>query len=55
MRTETFSTPEPPSLRINLPSGDVRIETGESAETRVSKAFPSRLEYRRTRPSSRVA
>src|SRR5205823_241257 len=40
MRTETFSTPEPPSLRINLPSGDVRIETGETAETRVELSGP---------------
>lgn len=52
MRSETFSTPEPPSLRINLPSGDVRIETGDTAETHVELSGPNedevRIEMRRS-------
>ena len=46
MRSETFSTPEPPSLRINLPSGDVRIETGDTAETHVELSGPNEEEAR---------
>jgi DUF4097 and DUF4098 domain-containing protein YvlB len=51
MRFETFSTPEPPSLRINLPSGAIRIETSESDQTHVEIDGPNedeaRIEYRR--------
>jgi DUF4097 and DUF4098 domain-containing protein YvlB len=51
MRTETFDTPEPPSLRINLPSGDFQIETGETTETHVELSGPhedeARIELRR--------
>ena len=52
MRNETFSTPEPPSLRINVPSGDVRIETSaEATETYVELSGPNeedaRIEQRR--------
>jgi DUF4097 and DUF4098 domain-containing protein YvlB len=35
MRVETFQTPEPPKLRIFVPSGDVRVETADTAETTV--------------------
>ena len=52
MRNETFSTPEPPSLRIIMPSGDVRIETSaEATETYVELDGPNeddaRIEQRR--------
>jgi DUF4097 and DUF4098 domain-containing protein YvlB len=51
MRTETFETPEPPSLRINLPSGTFNIYTSETAETRVELSGPNeddaRIEFRR--------
>jgi DUF4097 and DUF4098 domain-containing protein YvlB len=52
MRTETFNTPEPPSLRINLPSGDFRIETIPGAtETQVELSGAheddARIELRR--------
>ena len=51
MRVETFDTPEAPGLRINLPSGDVRIETGETEQTRVELSGPdedeARIELRR--------
>ena len=40
MRSEIFSTPEPPRLRINLPAGRVRIETAETTETRVELDGP---------------
>src|SRR5207248_1005400 len=44
-------TPEPPELRINLPSGSVRIETVETQETRVelsgSNEDDARIEMRR--------
>jgi hypothetical protein len=33
MRTETFTTPGAVTLQINIPAGDVDIETRESAET----------------------
>jgi DUF4097 and DUF4098 domain-containing protein YvlB len=46
MRTETFPTPEPPSLRINLPSGEIRIETSETAETSVVLTGPNEDEAR---------
>jgi hypothetical protein len=35
MRTESFNTPGPVALRINVPAGDVDIETNESGETTV--------------------
>jgi DUF4097 and DUF4098 domain-containing protein YvlB len=41
MRTETFETPEPPSLRINLPSGTFNIYTSDTAETRVELSGPN--------------
>jgi DUF4097 and DUF4098 domain-containing protein YvlB len=51
MRLETFQTPEPPELRINLPSGSIRIETVETQETRVelsgSNEDEARIEMRR--------
>jgi DUF4097 and DUF4098 domain-containing protein YvlB len=51
MRTETFQTPEPPTLRVNLPSGDIRIETADTAETIVELSGPhedeARIELRR--------
>lgn len=43
MRVETFSTAEPPRLRIGLPSGDVRLETVDGDETTVE------IEVRRRR------
>jgi DUF4097 and DUF4098 domain-containing protein YvlB len=33
MRTETFTTPGAVTLQVNIPAGDVEIETRESAET----------------------
>jgi DUF4097 and DUF4098 domain-containing protein YvlB len=33
MRTETFTTPGAVTLQINIPAGDVDVETHESAET----------------------
>jgi len=51
MRVETFQTPEPPSLRISIPSGTVRIDTEETAETTVEFSGPNeddaRIEMRR--------
>ncbi len=51
MRTETFETPEPPNLRINLPSGSFRVSTSDSAETRVELSGPNEddatIEFRR--------
>jgi len=51
MRVETFQTPEPPYLRINIPSGSIRIDTHESSETRVelsgSNEDEARIEMRR--------
>jgi len=52
MRNETFSTPEPPELRINIPSGDIRIETSPDAtQTYVEVSGPNeddvRIEQRR--------
>jgi hypothetical protein len=52
MRSETFDTPEPPELRINLPSGDVRVETSaEATQTYVEISGPNeddaRIEQRR--------
>lgn len=52
MRNETFDTPEPPELRINLPSGDVRVQTSaEATETYVELSGPNeddaRIEQRR--------
>ena len=35
MRTETFTTPGSVTLQINVPSGDVDVETRDSAETTV--------------------
>jgi DUF4097 and DUF4098 domain-containing protein YvlB len=35
MRTESFTTPGSVRLRINIPSGDVEVETTETAETTV--------------------
>jgi DUF4097 and DUF4098 domain-containing protein YvlB len=40
MRTETFQTPEPPKLRIFVPSGDVQLETADVAETTVEVEGP---------------
>ena len=52
MRNETFVTPDPPSLRINMPSGDVRVETSaEATQTYVELSGPNeddaRIEQRR--------
>ena len=51
MRTETFETPEPPSLRLNLPSGSINVDTSDTAETRIELSGPNeddaRIEYRR--------
>jgi Toastrack DUF4097 len=52
MRNETFDTPEPPELRINLPSGDVRVETSaEATQTHVEisggNEDDARIEQRR--------
>jgi DUF4097 and DUF4098 domain-containing protein YvlB len=46
MRVETFTTPEPPNLRITVPSGSVRIETHETSETRVELSGPNEEEAR---------
>ncbi|MGH3080167.1 MAG: DUF4097 family beta strand repeat-containing protein [Gaiellaceae bacterium] len=35
MKTETFATPGPVELRIDVPRGDVQIETGDVQETTV--------------------
>jgi hypothetical protein len=40
MRVETFNTPEPPKLRIFVPSGDIRLETGDAGETTVEVDGP---------------
>lgn len=40
MRTETFATPAPPRLRINLSAGHVELEAVETAETRVELDGP---------------
>jgi DUF4097 and DUF4098 domain-containing protein YvlB len=51
MRVETFTTPEPPGLRINVPAGAITIHTSEAAETRVELSGPhedeARIELRR--------
>ena len=51
MRVETFQTPEPPSLRITVPSGSIRIDTLETAETRIelsgANEEEARIEMRR--------
>src|SRR5262245_54615020 len=52
MRNETFSTPEPPLLRVNLPSGDIRLETSpDASDTYVELSGPdeddARIEQRR--------
>jgi DUF4097 and DUF4098 domain-containing protein YvlB len=52
MRSETFDTPQPPELRINIPSGDIRIETSPDAtQTYVELSGPNeedaRIEQRR--------
>jgi hypothetical protein len=41
MRRETFSTPEPPRLRINLAAGLVKLETAETSETKVDLDGPN--------------
>jgi DUF4097 and DUF4098 domain-containing protein YvlB len=46
MRTETFQTPEPPSLRVSIPSGSVRIEAIETGETKVELSGPNEEEAR---------
>jgi len=35
MRSETYSTPGPLRLNLEIPSGEIEIETGNTAETRV--------------------
>lgn len=35
MRTESYATPGPVRLRINIPAGDVELETAETGETTV--------------------
>jgi hypothetical protein len=35
MRTESFATPDHVALRINVPAGDVEVETAETEETTV--------------------
>ena len=40
MRQETFQTPEPPKLRISLPSGQVDLETTDGTETVVEIEGP---------------
>jgi hypothetical protein len=40
MRVETFTTPEPPKLRIFVPSGDIRVDTAETDETTVEVDGP---------------
>jgi DUF4097 and DUF4098 domain-containing protein YvlB len=51
MRVETFQTPEPPALRISLPSGAVRIDTQQTTETTIELSGPNedeaRIEMRR--------
>lgn len=51
MRVETFQTPEPPELRITVPSGSIRIDTLETAETRIelsgANEEEARIEMRR--------
>jgi DUF4097 and DUF4098 domain-containing protein YvlB len=47
MRNETFSTPQPPVIRVNLPSGDIRFETSaEANETYVELSGPNEEEAR---------
>jgi hypothetical protein len=41
MRRETFSTPEPPRLKINLAAGLVKLETAETSETQVDLDGPN--------------
>ena len=40
MRSECFRTSGQPSLRVNLPAGEVLLETGDTAETRVELEGP---------------
>ena len=52
MRNETFETSQPPELRINIPSGDIRIETShDTTQTYVELSGPNeedaRIEQRR--------
>ena len=46
-----LQTPEPPSLRLNLPSGSINVYTSDTAETRIELSGPNeddaRIEYRR--------
>jgi DUF4097 and DUF4098 domain-containing protein YvlB len=41
MRREVFQTPEAPKLRISVPAGRVRLETGDVAETTVEVEGPA--------------
>jgi DUF4097 and DUF4098 domain-containing protein YvlB len=41
MRTETFQTPEPPKIRIAVPSGSVHVDTGDVTETTVEVEGPN--------------
>ena len=45
MRVERFPTPEPPKLRICVPSGRVQLETADVAET--TSRWPARRRTRR--------
>ena len=38
MRTETFTTPGSVTLQLNIPSGDIDVETREFGETLVERA-----------------
>jgi DUF4097 and DUF4098 domain-containing protein YvlB len=40
MRIETFQTPEPPTIRVSVPSGSVRVETADTTETTVEVEGP---------------
>jgi DUF4097 and DUF4098 domain-containing protein YvlB len=41
MRTETFHTPEPPKIRIAVPSGSIHVDTEDVTETTVEVVGPN--------------
>ena len=41
MRTETFQTPEPPKIRIAVPSGSIHVDTDDVTETTVEVVGPN--------------
>lgn len=46
MRVETFSAPEPPRIRIAVPSGSIHVETADVAEATVEVEGPSEDDFK---------